>query len=257
MVWNGSRPGGDVESGWALAGALLDFLLPRVCVACERPIQDGAQDLVCGLCWQRLAWLPNPQCPRCGHPTEGRACRWCTTLPRFVRAARSVCWVPHHTGSAIVHALKYREWTAAASSMSARMARLHWPADVVAERAAVVPVPLSAVRERERGFNQAARLADALAGFWRLPVWSDVITRTRVTATQTRLTPAERSANVRHAFSVPDGARSRLRGCHLVLVDDVVTTGATLNACAEALFDAGVRIVSYATFGRARASGDR
>jgi len=165
--------------------------------------------------------------------------------------------VPHETGSAIVHALKYHEWTAAAAGMSARMARLSWPADVVAERAALVPVPLASVRERERGFNQAERLAMALAGYWRLPVWPGAIVRSRRTRTQTRLTPEERSANVRHAFSVPDGARNRLRGRHLLLVDDVITTGATLNACAAALFDAGARTLSYVTFGRARASGDR
>jgi ComF family protein len=178
-------------------------------------------------------------------------------LPPYVRAARSVCWVPHDTGGAVVHALKYHEWTAAAAGMAERMARLAWPADVIAERTALVPVPLAPVRERERGFNQAERLAAELAGRWRLPVWTDVVARSRRTRTQTRLTPAERSANVRHAFSVPDGARNRLRGRHLLLVDDVVTTGATLNACAAALFDAGARTLSYVTFGRARASGDR
>jgi ComF family protein len=165
--------------------------------------------------------------------------------------------VPHETGSAIVHALKYHDWTAAAAGMAARMARLSWPSDVAAERAALVPVPLAAVRERERGFNQAERLASALATHWRLPVWPEVVTRSRRTRSQTRLTPEERSANVRHAFSVPDGAHARLRGRHIMLVDDVVTTGATLNACAAVLFDAGARTVSYVTFGRARASGDR
>ena len=81
--------------------------------------------------------------------------------------------------------------------------------------------------------------------------------RTRSTDTQTRLTPSERSANVLRAFRVRDGSRERLRGLHLVLVDDVLTTGATMNACATALFDSGARTLSYVTFGRARASGDR
>ncbi|HEV8411369.1 MAG TPA: phosphoribosyltransferase family protein [Gemmatimonadaceae bacterium] len=183
-------------------------------------------------------------------------------LPPFVRAARSVCWVPHEIASAIVHALKYHGWTGAARGMAERMARLGWPTDVIAERAAIVPVPLSPVRERERGFNQAALLADALAARWRIPVWRDALARTRATRTQTRLTPGERSANVRDAFEVPDesslrGARMRVRGRHIVLVDDVLTTGATLNACAATLFAAGARTISYATFGRARASGDR
>ncbi len=243
-------------------GATLDLLLPRMCVACERSMNSDDRGLVCALCWSRLALLPNPVCARCGHPSGGRECRFCELLPRFVRAARSACWVPHEVASAIVHALKYHGWTGAARGMGERIARLNWPPDVIAERAALVPVPLSPVRERERGFNQAALLADALGERWCIPVWRDVLVRTRATGTQTRLTPGERSANVRDAFEVPDGSSSRgarmsVRGRHIVLVDDVLTTGATLNACAATLFAAGARTISYATFGRARASGDR
>jgi ComF family protein len=243
--------------------ATLDLILPRTCVACERAMNAEHAGLVCALCWSRLALLPHPLCARCGHPSAGRECRFCDTLPPFVRAARSACWVPHEISSAIVHALKYHGWTSAAREMAGRMARLSWTHDVLAERAALIPVPLARVRERERGFNQAALIADALAAHWRIPVWRDVISRTRVTRTQTRLTPGERSANVRDAFEVPGigglqrDVRARLRGLHLVLVDDVLTTGATLNACAAALFEAGARTISYVTFGRARASGDR
>jgi ComF family protein len=226
-------------------------------------MQSHEGGLVCTLCWSRLAMIPSPHCNRCGHPTAGRECRVCETLPPFVRCARSACWVPHEIASAIVHALKYHGWTGTAEGMAARMARLRWPPDVLAERAAIIPVPLSPARERERGFNQAAVLARCLAPAWRIPVWADALVRTRSTRTQTRLTPGERSANVRDAFEVPkgrlkfQGARERMRGLHLVLVDDVLTTGATLNACAAALFDAGARTISYVTFGRARASGDR
>jgi ComF family protein len=137
------------------------------------------------------------------------------------------------------------------------MARLSWPEDVVAERTALVPVPLSRERQRERGFNQSALLAAELAHFWRIPVWASVVERVRSTRTQTRLTPLERSGNVAGAFRATEVARSRLRGSHIVLVDDVVTTAATLNSCAEALFAGGARILSYVTFGRAPASGDR
>jgi ComF family protein len=141
--------------------------------------------------------------------------------------------------------------------MGERMARLSWPADVIAERTAVVPIPLARSRERERGFNQSTLLATALAARWRIPVWSTVVERARSTQTQTQLTPAERSSNVAGAFRATEAAHSTLRGAHVVLVDDVVTTAATLNACADALFAAGARILSYVTFGRAPASGDR
>jgi ComF family protein len=138
--------------------------------------------------------------------------------------------------------------------MAVRMARLDWPADVVEERTALVPVPLAASRERQRGYNQSECLARALAPLWKAPVWSDVLQRCRATRTQTRLTPEERVRNVHGAFAA---AGAGLRGAHVVLVDDVVTTAATLNACAAVLHEAGARIISYVTFGRAPATGDR
>ena len=141
--------------------------------------------------------------------------------------------------------------------MAERMARLDWPPDVVAERAAVVPVPLAAARERERGYNQSACLAQGLAARWELPVWTRALARTRHTATQTQLTPEQRLVNVSGAFEVPRESRGALRRSHVVLVDDVVTTAATLNACAAALHAAGARLISYVTFGRAPSLGDR
>jgi ComF family protein len=177
-------------------------------------------------------------------------------LPPFVRAARSVCSVQAGTGSAIVGALKYDGWTAAADGMADWMARLAWPADVVEERAAVVPVPLAAARARERGYNQSELLARGLARRWGVPVWAGCVERVKRTVSQTRLTPDERRRNVCGAFRAVPNAFS-FRGMHLVLVDDVVTTGATLNECAAALHGAGARIVSYVTFGRAPALGDR
>jgi len=88
-------------------------------------------------------------------------------------------------------------------------------------------------------------------------MWEDAVVRTRETSSQTRLTPEERLDNVAGSFSVASERRDALRGAHIILVDDVVTTAATLNTCAKALYDAGARIISYVTFGRAHASGDR
>jgi len=156
-----------------------------------------------------------------------------------------------------VHALKYNGWSRVAAEMAARMARLEWPADVREERCAVVPVPLSGKRERRRGYNQSTELARPLARAWSIPCWTDVLARVRHTETQTRLTPRERLRNVSGAFCARASARNVLRGAHVVVVDDVVTTAATVNACAAALCDGGARIVSFVTFGRAPALGDR
>jgi ComF family protein len=244
----------------ALARGVADLFLPRSCAVCERAIDAtdaGDASPVCGRCWARARELPYPRCDRCGHPKARPACSWCAQLPSFVRAARSAYWIPGGTAGAIVHALKYSGWTGAAAGMAARMARLSWPADVVAERSMVVPTPLAPVRERERGFNQSALLARALASRWGIPFVSDCVVRSRATETQTRLTPEERRHNVSGAFRASADARERLRGAHVVLVDDVITTGATLSECAATLFDGGARIISIVTFGRAPAAGDR
>jgi ComF family protein len=239
-----------------LLGAL-DLLLPRSCVACECPVAKRDNGIVCGLCWSRLPLLPAPQCDRCGHPVRTTVCQWCTLLPPFVRAVRSVCWMPVEPASAIVHALKYAGWTKVAEGMGDRMSRLSWPRDVVEERAALVPVPLSPARLRERGYNQSELLANSLAARWRVPVLATAVIRSRVTRSQTELTPEQRVGNVAGSFALIEREHDRIGGCHLVLVDDVVTTAATLNECARVLYAGGARIISYVTFGRARASGDR
>ena len=177
-------------------------------------------------------------------------------LPPFVRAVRSVCWMPVESASSIVHALKYDGWAKVADQMAERMARLSWPRDVVDERAALVPVPLASARKRERGYNQSELLARGLSRSWDIPVFADVIARLRATESQTRLTPEQRQGNVAGSFQI-GGSFHSLVGAHVVVVDDVVTTGATLNECAKVLHAAGARIISYVTFGRAHASGDR
>ena len=156
----------------------------------------------------------------------------------------------------MVHAFKYDGWHALAGGMATEMARLGWPPDVARERAFLVPVPLASWRQRERGFNQAQVLAEALAPHWRLSVCV-ALERTRTPTSQTRLTPGERVVNVTRAFTAASAGAPAIQGAHCVLVDDVVTTAATLVACAAALVDGGARIVSCVTFGRAPAIGDR
>lgn len=236
--------------------AALDLFLPVTCVSCERVMDAGEKGIVCGRCWSRLSLLPDPKCARCGHPLARYDCQWCALLPAFVRAARSVAWVSGGTASEIIHALKYDGWSRTAEAMGERMARTSWPRDVVLERAALVAVPLSRSRRRERGYNQSELLADSLSKSWGIPVLTGALCRVRDTESQTRLTPDDRLRNVAGAFAVDGDLRRSMVGQHLILVDDVVTTAATMNACARALHQAGARTISYVTFGRARASGD-
>lgn len=159
------------------------------------------------------------------------------------------------TGGEVVHALKYRGWPALAAPMAERLARVDGVL-VPGARNVLLSVPLGRARARERGYNQSAALASELASRWRITAWNGALERTRDTPSQTALTPQQRLVNVADAFSLVAAYRARCRGAHLILVDDVITTGATMNACAAAMFAAGARSVAYVTFGRARAPGD-
>ena len=265
-----------LDRGRRLLQGIGRVCFPPACAICREPHDPSPDGIVCHACLVRLVPLSHPRCARCGHPRLSLAvpgprsadsatgappvlspCRWCARLPKYVRAVRSVCRMDEGTGSALVHALKYGGWPAVALPMSQRMARVDLPGDVVRERTALVPLPLSQARLRERGYNQAERLAAGLSARWNVPVWCDVVERTRETKSQVRLTPSERLTNVSRAFAVRDAARPRTRGAHVVLVDDVITTAASLNAAAEALMQGGARIISYVTFGRAPDPGDR
>jgi ComF family protein len=236
--------------------ALLDLALPPCCVLCGE-LLPSAVGLVCRACWGRAVPLPHSQCERCGHPRLDLSlpCRWCPQLPDFVSGCRSWCWVPEGTGGDLVHALKYEGWSRLGEAMGGRVASIRGarpPHGAVV----VVPVPLSVARRRERGYNQAECLGRVVAAHWQGRLVTDAVVRRRETGTQVRLTPAERSANVQGAFAVGPSVGT-LQGAHVVLVDDVITTAATLTACATVLADCGAATIRFVTFGRARAAWDR
>lgn len=233
----------------------LDLVFAPVCVACGEPIDTAAAErLVCGVCWLRCRPLPIPRCERCWSPVPPdrepspvcRACRDWAPSVRAIRSAYAIGQVPR----ALVHALKYRGWTAVAGPMAARIAALELPGDVASEADLVVPVPTSAARLRERGYNQAELLARGVARFSGRTLAPDLLRRTRQMGSQTALHPAERRANVARAFAVPPGRAAELRGEHVIVVDDVWTTGATSLACVSALLEAGARVASVVTFAR-------
>lgn len=233
-----------------LASALLDLLFAPVCLGCDGLIlPSDSQRLVCGRCRARLRRPPAPACPRCGAPLlrTGRsaeeACRECLEWPEALASARSA-FLLQAPADRLVHQLKYRGWHALAAPMGALMARALPPVP-----GPVVPVPTSAARIRQRGYNQAALLARAYATAARAEV-VDALARVGSAGTQTALQPAARRANVAGAFEASDAAK-RVRGAHVLLVDDVLTTGATVGECARVLATAGARRVSVATFARA------
>ncbi|GMV04291.1 MAG: hypothetical protein AMXMBFR53_05720 [Gemmatimonadota bacterium] len=150
----------------------------------------------------------------------------------------------------LVHALKYEGWAELAGEMGHAMARVSLPSTAGGPPRLVVPVPTTSGRVRRRGYNQALLLARAVAEARRLDL-SEALVRTRGGATQVALHPSQRRANVRGVFAVREGETARLRGAHVLLVDDVLTTGATACAAATELARAGAEATTLLTFARA------
>ena len=208
-----------------LDGLIAIALAPH-CAACRAPLDRPTNGAVCLRCWDAVV-PPVPLVP--------------SSLPPHVTLAAAIGPYAESLRD-IVHALKYDQRPTIAWHLAQRMRNAG--AELLADADAVVPVPLHRARERSRGFNQARELARHL----HVPVL-DVLERVRETAPQADLPAAKRAANVRGAFAVRDEAV--LAGLVLVLVDDVSTTGATLNACAGILLDAGAKEVRALTAARA------
>lgn len=242
--------------GELLRGSI-DLVFAPTCLSCRGIVPSSVSDrMVCSLCWSRARPIPHPRCPRCSTPLRltGRdlppKCGECPEIRPAVRAIRSAFLLEGPPRS-LVHALKYHGWHRLAAPMAERMNRADWPPDVVREVRIVVPVPQSSLRKRQRGYNQALLLARAIAqqNDWQLD--DGILRRTGASGSQTTLHPGERRANVSGDFALHPGAEHRLGGEHLLLVDDVWTTGATALACADVLLDAGARAISVLTFARA------
>ncbi|HZT77809.1 MAG TPA: ComF family protein [Vicinamibacterales bacterium] len=225
------------------------MLLAPACAACGELLDAPTRGPVCPACWTAIVPITPPVCERCGDPlptwrAASRAhaiCARCRRRPRAVDRARTV---GEYSGAlrAIVHALKYDGRRSLARPLAALMRTRGAPLfDAVA---CAVPVPLHASRRRHRGFNQSADLARHLG----VPV-VHALRRIRATATQADLPASQRHRNVRDAFAATRAART-LAGATVLLIDDVSTTGATLDACARALKAAGIAEVRALTAAR-------
>jgi len=231
-------------SGAAVSGfaaALLDLLYPPRCAACREGLDSSAEEPFCRTCRDAVDPVP-PGCARCGLPGPDPVCGACLAAPPPFVACRAAGLFGGPLADA-VHAFKYGDRPALARPLGAWMsAAVPWPAG-----AAVVAVPLGRRRRIARGYDQAALLARAAARARGLPFLAGAVRRVRETPPQVGRSRPERRANVRGAFA----AGPAVRGLDLVLVDDVVTTGATAAACAEALLAAGARSVAVAALARA------
>jgi ComF family protein len=232
------------------AGAALGLVYPPSCIACGAA--TGAAHALCGACWARLRLIERPYCERLGTPFpvdhgDGLLSPAAIADPPVFRRARAVAEYDE-TARTLVHRLKYGDRLELAAALGAQMARAG--ADLLRDADVVVPVPLHRWRLWGRRFNQAMALAAVVGRQGGVPVDPFLLARVRPTAKQVGLTRAQRRENLQGALRVPDGARARLDGRRVLLVDDVLTTGATANAAARALLRGGALAVDVLAFAR-------
>jgi len=224
---------------------LIETVWPTRCASCGR---IGA--VACNDCLKLLTPLSPLRCPGCQRPSRGgRSCSACRSRTFIDRAVAATAFTD--TAEAFIHSLKYRGVRALCGPLSLRLCDIiHTQQEtqaIFATNPTVIPVPLHAIRLRERGFNQAELIAQHIARITAMPLDTTSLVRIRETGQQVRTSGRiERRENMLGAFGVSEV--HRIEGRDILLVDDVVTTGATLEDCARALKEAGARSVSALTF---------
>jgi competence protein ComFC len=207
---------------------------------------------VCARCWAGVRFIKPPFCDRCGLPYEGAIdgpfdCANCRGVDLHFTSARSAVAAKGVTLE-VIHRFKYQRALWFEPFLTDLLVRAAGAVLSQESWNMVVPVPLHRVKQREREFNQAERLAVGLGRALHLPVRVDLVRRVAATRTQTLLTRSQRAENVRRAFAAT--GRGTLAGARVILVDDVLTTGATTNACAKVLRGLGAAEVCVWTVAR-------
>jgi len=227
----------------------LDIALPTLCVACREPV-DG--EGVCANCWAKLSFIEPPLCPRLGIPfvydpgPELLSMEAISDPPAYGRARAAVRY--DDVARTLVHALKYQDRTDLAPAMGRWMARAG--RELIEQTDALIPVPLHWRRGWSRRYNQSGTLARVIERQTGVKLLSEVLRRVRPTLQQIGLSRTQRASNVQGAFKVAADRQSEIQGRRVVLVDDVLTSGATVDACARALLRAKAASVDVLVFAR-------
>lgn len=243
----------SADPGWrGFARALRDLVFPPSCVHCGGLVEASPLRHVCAACEPLIVRVRAPHCPCCGHPyfgdTEGeRLCVHCEGLVPSFREGRTTVLFKG-PARALVHALKYKHGLHVLEDIATLVAT-HPELPAFIRGAVLVPVPLHPRKERERGYNQTRFLAEEMARAAGAGTRVEELLRRVVdTQTQTNLDRAQRRANLKNAFALAPGA-AITESQSYILIDDVFTTGSTLNACAGVLRRAGCLKVDVLTFG--------
>lgn len=227
----------------------LNLALPPLCPACRELVAGNG---LCASCWSKLALIERPYCERLGIPfayDPGPGVLSMQAIadpPAYARARAAVRY--DEVARTLVHALKYGDRLDLAPTAGRWMARAG--RDLLQDADALVPVPLHWRRLWARRFNQSALLAKAIAAESGVPIAEHALRRVKATAQQVGLSQKERAGNVQGAFGVPAEGKAEVKGRRLVLIDDVLTSGATADACARTLLRAGASQVDVLVFAR-------
>lgn len=235
-----SRP---IETLKSLTALAVDFALPPRCAGCGDQVEE--QGSFCTTCWPQLQWLGNSGCQTCGIPliaTEAEICGRCLAQPPIIDRTRAAL-AYDEMARGVALKLKYGRKVGLSRVMARYMAPLkgEW-----GKEALIVPVPLHRWRLWNRGFNQSGEVAKALASMWGTAISHDALIRTRRTQPLKGMNPSQRRDMVRGAFQ----ADARVKGRTVVLIDDVITSGSTAEACAKALRKAGAARVELICWAR-------
>jgi ComF family protein len=228
----------------------LDVALPPLCPSCRKPVGDGAG--LCAGCWSKLSLIEPPYCARLGIPFTYDpgpgflSMEAIASPPAYDRARAAVRY--DEVARALVHGFKYGDRTELAPMMGRWMARAGH--ELLSGADGLVPVPLHWRRLWARRFNQSAALAGAISDVSGMPVLDGVLRRMRATAQQVGLNKNQRADNVQGAFKVLPAQKADVKGRRLILIDDVLTSGATVDTCARALLRAGATHVDVLVFAR-------
>ncbi len=228
------------------------LIYPEICQLCKKERASARAGLVCGKCWSRVRFIRPPFCERCGLPFEGEittnfVCTNCHDLKLHFTSARSAV-VAKTVVLEAIHQFKYSRALWFEPFLADLLVRAAAPVLQSERWDFIMPVPLHPLKLREREFNQAAVLAAHLSRATQIPLAEKFLRRVHATATQTLLSREKRAANMKNAFAVRRGVT--LAGKRIVLVDDVFTTGATTNMCAQALRMSGADAVCVWTVAR-------
>jgi ComF family protein len=228
----------------------LDVALPPLCPSCREPLGDGVG--LCATCWARLSMIEPPYCARLGIPftyDPGPGLLSMEAIanpPAYDRARAAVRY--DDVARALVHAYKYGDRLDLARLKAGWMARAG--RELLAEADGLVPVPLHWRRLWARRFNQSATLAAEISAVSKVPVAHGALKRIKATPQQVGLSKTQRAENVQGAFRVPADLKAEVAGRRLILIDDVLTSGATADTCARVLLRAGAAHVDVLVFAR-------